>query len=255
MKYRHLTAVVLAALTFAAAGAFAMDLEELVAKAIDAQGGAAALKAVQSQKITGKVVSQGMEMPISIVTARPNLMRVEVSVMGMTIIQAYDGTTGWSINPMTGSQDPAPMGEFETKSTKLQADMDGPLQNWEAKGWTGEYVGQEDVEGTATHRLRIDTKQDVVIDMWLDAESYLPIKQSSKVKFEGQEIESQMYFSDYRSEGGLVVPFSMESRQGDQVMMNMVFEKVEFGVPVDPAAFAMPAKAAAPAAPADTSGK
>ncbi len=252
MKFRHLTAALLAALTLAAAGAQAMNIEELVGKAIDAQGGAAALKAVQSQKVTGKVVTQGMEMPISILTARPNLMRVEVSVMGMNIVQAFDGTTGWSINPMTGSQDPAPMGEFETKNTRLQADMDGLLQNWEARGWTGEYVGEEDVEGTATHRLRIDTKQDVVIDMWLDAESYLPIKQNSKVKFEGQEIETQMYFGDYRTQDGLVIPFSMESRQGDQVMMNMVFEKVEFGVPADPATFAMPAKATAPA---DTSGK
>lgn len=253
MKLRQLTAFVLAALTFAAAGAFAMDLEELVAKALDAQGGAAALKAVQSQKVTGKIVTQGMEMPITMLTARPNLMRVEVSVMGMSIVQAFDGTTGWSINPMTGSQDPQPMGEFETKNVRLQADMDGPLQNWEARGWVGEYVGQEDVEGTPAHRLRIDTKQDIVIDMWLDAETFLTLKQNAKIKFEQQEIESQMYFSDYRSQDGLVIPFALETRQGDVVMMNMSFDVIEFGVAVDPAVFAMPAKAPAPA-PADSTG-
>lgn len=251
MKFRRLSAVLLVALSCAATGAFAMDLEELVGKAIDAQGGAAAFKAVQSQKASGKVLTQGMEMPITMLTARPNLMRVEVSVMGMSIVQAFDGTTGWSINPMTGSQDPQPMGEFETKNARLQADMDGPLQNWEARGWVGEYVGQEDVEGTAAHRLRIDTKQDIVIEMWLDAESYLPLKQNSKVKFEQQEIESQMYFSDYRTVNGLVVPFALESRQGDQVMMNMVLDSIEFGVPAEPTLFAMPAKAAAPA---DTTG-
>jgi len=240
-------ATLFAALTLASAGAFAMDLEELVGKALDAQGGAAAFKAIQSQKASGKVLTQGMEMPITLLTARPNQMRVEVSVMGMSIVQAFDGTNGWSINPMTGSQDPQPMGEFETKNARLQADMDGPLQNWEARGWVGEYVGQEDVEGTPAHRLRIDTKQDIVIDLWLDAESYLPLKQNSKVKFEQQEIESQMYFSDYRTVGGLVVPFALETRQGDQVMMNMVFDSVEFGVAIDPAVFAMPAKAAAPA--------
>lgn len=251
MKFRHMFATLFAALTLASAGAFAMDLEELVGKALDAQGGAAAFKAIQSQKASGKVLTQGMEMPITLLTARPNQMRVEVSVMGMSIIQAFDGTTGWSINPMTGSQDPQPMGEFETKNARLQADMDGPLQNWEARGWVGEYVGQEDVEGTAAHRLRIDTKQDIVIEMWLDAESFLPLKQNSKVKFEQQEIESQMYFSDYRTVNGLVVPFALETRQGDQVMMNMVFDNVEFGVAIDPAVFAMPAKAAAPA---DTTG-
>lgn len=247
MKFRRLSAMLLVALSFAAAGAFAMDLEELVGKAVDAQGGAAAFKAVQSQKATGKILTQGMEMPITLLTARPNLMRVEVSVMGMSMVQGFDGTTGWSINPMTGSQDPQPMGEFETKNARLQADMDGPLQNWEARGWVGEYIGQEDIEGTAAHRLRIDTKQDLVIDLWLDAESYLPLKQNSKIKFEEQEIESQMYFSDYRAVNGLVVPFALETRQGDQVMMNMVLDSIEFGVPVEPTLFAMPAKAAAPA--------
>lgn len=254
MKCRQLTAIVLAALTFAAAGAFAMDLEELVAKAVDAQGGAAALKAVQSQKVVGKILTQGMEMPITMISARPNSMRVEVSVMGMSIVQAYDGTKGWSINPMTGSQDPQPMGELETRNVRLQADMDGPLQNWEARGWVGEYIGQEDMEGTPAHRLRIDTKQDIVMDIWLDAESFLPIKQSTKVKVDEQEVESQMYPGDYRSQDGLVIPFALETRQGDQVMMNMIFESVEFGVAVDPSMFAMPAAAAA-APPAEGAGK
>jgi len=169
--------------------------------------------------------------------------------VGMNIVQAFDGTTGWSINPMTGSQDAQLMGEQEVKAVRLQADMDGPLQNWEARGWVGEYMGQEDVEGTAAYRLRIDTKQDVVIDMWLDAESYLPIKQNTKMKVDQQEVESQMYPGDYRSLNGLTIPFALETRQGDQVMMNMVFETVEFGVAVDPSVFAMPAAAAAAPAP------
>jgi outer membrane lipoprotein-sorting protein len=253
VKFRQLTAIVLAATTLMlAAGAFAMDLEELVGKSIEAQGGAAALKAIQSQKVTGKILTQGMEMPITIVSARPNSMRVEVTVMGMSIVQAFDGTKGWSINPMTGSQDPQPMGEMETKSVRLQADMDGPLQNWEARGWVGTYIGQEDVEGTPTHRLSIDTKQDVVIDIWFDAESFLPIKQSTKMKVDQQDVETQAYPSDYRTQDGVTVAFALETRQGDQVMMNMVFDTVEFGVAVDPSVFAMPA--AAPAAPAAGSG-
>lgn len=253
MKFRHLSAILLAALTFTvAAGAFAMDLGELVSRSLDAQGGVEALKAIQSQKVTGKIITQGMEMPFTMLTARPNSMRVEVSVMGMNMVQAFDGTTGWSINPMTGSQDPQPMGEVETKSFRLQADMDGPLQNWEARGWVGEYIGQEDMEGTAAHRLRVDTKQDVVFDIWVDAESFLPIKQTTKMKVDQQEIETQMYPGDYRTQDGVVMPFALETRQGDQVMMNMVFDTIEFGVAVDPAVFAMPPKAAA--APADTTG-
>lgn len=253
MNHRQLTAVALFALALPGV-ALAMDVPELVGKALDAQGGAAALQAVKSQKAVGKVLTQGMEMPITMTSARPNRMRVDVSVMGMSIVQAFDGTNGWSINPMTGSQDPQPMSPDQTKGFRLQADMDGPLMHWEERGWTGEYVGQEDVEGTAAHRLRIDTKEDTVIDMWFDAESFLLLKQSTKMKVDQGEMETQVFPSDYRQVGDLVVPFAMETRQGGQVMMNMVFESLEFGVPVDEASFAIPAKAA-PAATGDPSGK
>lgn len=247
MNIRRLTAA--AALALALPGAaFAMDLAELVGKALDAQGGAAALQAVKSQKGTGKIVTQGMEMPFTMVSARPNRMRVDVSVMGMSIVQAFDGASGWSINPMTGSQDAQPMSDVETKGFKLQADMDGPLLNWEARGWTGEYIGQEDIEGTPAHRLRIDTKQDVVMDLWFDAESFLMLKQNTKMKVDQGEFETQMYPTDYRQVNGMTLPFALETRRGDVTMMNMVFDSLEFGVPVEDASFTMPAKAAPAAA-------
>jgi outer membrane lipoprotein-sorting protein len=126
--------------------------------------------------------------------------------------------------------------------------MDGPLMNWASKGYTAEYVGPEDVEGTATHRLRIDTKQDIVMDFWFDAESFLLLKQNTKMKIDQGEFETQNYPSDYRQQGGLTLPFSVETRQGDQVMTQITVETLEFDVPVDPAMFAMPAPAAAPAA-------
>lgn len=242
MNFRRLTAAALVALALPGS-AFAMDLAELVGKAIDAQGGAAAVQAVKSQKATGKIITQGMEMPFTMTSARPNRMRVDVSVMGMSIVQAFDGTNGWSINPMTGSQDAQPMSDVETKGFRLQADMDGPLMNWEARGWTGEYVGQEDIEGTPTHRLRIDTKQDVVMDLWLDAESFLLIKQNTKMKVDQGEFETQMYPTDYRQVNGMTLPFALETRRGDVSMMSMVFDAIEFGVPVDDASFTMPAKA------------
>lgn len=254
MKFRHLFAAVLVSLAVSgAASAFAMDAEELITKALDAQGGAAALQAVKSQKATGKFLTQGMEIPYTMQHLRPNLMRVDASVMGMSIVQAFDGTTGWSINPMMGSQDPQAMSDVEAKSFKVQADMDGPLLGWAARGWTAEYIGAEDVEGTATHHLRMDTKQDLVLDFWFDAESFLMIKQNSKLKIDQGEFETQMYPSDYRTQGGLTVPFSMETRRGDLVMMTIVIDTLEYGATIDPSIFPMPAKAAAAAA--DSTGK
>lgn len=250
MKIRFVRAMLLIVLTVVASAAAAMDAPELIAKATEAMGGAK-LKAISSQKATGKFVAQGMEIPFTMVTARPGRLRVDAAVMGMSIIQCFDRTTGWSINPMTGSQDPVPMGELEIKGMKLQSDMDGPFVDYAAKGFTVEYLGQEDVEGTSCFGLRLDTKQDIIMDFWFDAESFLVIKQNTKIKVDQAEMETQNYPSDYRQQDGVTVPFALQTRRGDQVLNQMVIETVEFGVAIDDAMFAMPAAAAK----ADSTGK
>ncbi len=252
MKIRLVRTMLLLVLAVTASVAAAMDAPELIAKATEASGGAA-MKAIQSQKATGKFATQGMEIPFTMLTARPGRLRVDASVMGMTITQCFDRTAGWSINPMSGSKDPVPMGDLEIKGMKLQADMDGPFVGWEAKGFTVEYLGQEDVEGTSCYGLRLDTKQDIVMDYWFDAESFLVIKQNTRIKVDQNEMETQNYPSDYRKQDGVTVPFALQTRRGDQVLNQMVIEKVEFGVPVDDAMFVMPAATAAAAT--DSTGK
>jgi hypothetical protein len=249
VKFPRISAAVFCSLALVAGSAtFAMDADELIAKALEAQGGVKALQAVQSQKATGKFVNQGMEIPFTMVQVRPNLLRIDATFMGMTIVQAFDGTNGWSINPMTGSQDAQPMSAVEAKGFRLQADMDGQLLNWAAKGYTVEYVGPEAVEGTAAHRLRVDTKLDIVMDFWFDAESFLMLKQNLKMKIDQGEFETQNYPSDYRQQGGLTFAHAIETRQGDQVMNQILIDTIELGVTVDPTLFPMPTPAAAPEA-------
>ncbi len=226
----------------------AMDADELIAKHLEAVGGVAKLKAVQSQQATGKFMTQGMEIPFTMVHKRPNQLRIEAQVMGMTIVQCYDGEKGWSVNPMTGSPDPQPMGEVEEKSFKLQADLDGQLLDWAAKGYTVEYLGTDEVEGTPVYKLRLDTGDGMVFDYLFDQEYFLVLQQNSKVTHEGNEFETQTYMSDYQEIDGFMVPFAIESRMGDQVLNQIMLETVANDVPVEASLFVMPEKAAAPAA-------
>ncbi len=249
MKPIRTIVLALTALSLLSTAAAALTLDEVIAKAVEAQGGQAALAAVNTQKATGKVMTQGLEIGLTMTYARPGRMRADASVMGMTIVQCFNGDGGWGINPMSGSQDPQPMSEVEAKLFKLQSDLEPPYVDYAKKGYTAEYIGQEDIEGTPTHRLRVDTKQNVVLDFWFDAESFLLLKQNSKVSIDQGEFETQSYPSDYRQQGGLTVPFAIESRRGDQVMSQIVINTIEINVPVDEAIFVMPPKAA-PAAPA-----
>ena len=227
----------------------AMDADELIAKNLEASGGLEKIQAVKSVKLTGKFLAQGMEFPFTMIQKRPNKMRIEADIMGATMVQCYSGEKGWAINPMTGSSDPQPMSGIEEKSFKLQADMDGPLVDYAKKGYTVEYIGEEDVEGTPTHQLRIDTKDGIVIDLFMDTEYFLIIKSSNKMTVDENEFETQTYMSDFQEVDGLVIPFAIETRSGDTVMNQIMMEKAEYDVEVEDSLFVMPEVAAPPAAP------
>ena len=220
----------------------AMDADELVAKAIEASGGEKAMKAVNSLKTTGKFMTSGMEFPFSTYHVRPSMMRIEAEVMGATMIQAYDGETGWSINPMTGTSEPQKMSPMEMKGFKLQADMDGVLIDWKKKGYTIKYIGTDDVEGTEAHQLKLDTNDGIVMDMYFDSEYFLLLKVHTKITEGENEHESDTYMSDYKEVGDLVSAHAIETRMGEQVVNQILLETVEMGVEVDTSIFAMPEK-------------
>ncbi len=227
----------------------AMDADELIAKSIEASGGLDKLQAVKSAKFTGKFLAQGMEFPFSMTQKRPGMMRIDADIMGSTMVQCFAGDKGWTINPMTGSTAAQPMSEMEEKSFRLQADMDGILVDHAKKGYTVEYIGEADVEGTPTYELKVDTNTGIVLNMFLDTEYFLNIKTSSKLTMDENEFETQTYMSDFQEVDGLTLPFAIETRSGDAVMNQIMMETVEYNVEIDDSLFEMPEAPSAPETP------
>ncbi len=141
MFRRFLAGLALAAL--AAAPASAQTVDEILAKNAAARGGLDKIKAVQTMRLTGTMtVGPGMEAPFVMEQKRPNLMRMEFTLQGMTGIQAFDGKVGWQLMPFSGRKDPEPMAEDALKQAQEQADFDGPLIDAKAKGNTVELVAR-----------------------------------------------------------------------------------------------------------------
>jgi len=64
---------------------------------------------------------------------RPNLIRQTFTLQGMNAVTAYDGTTGWQIQPFGGKKDPELMGEDDLRDLVLDADFDGPWSSTKKK--------------------------------------------------------------------------------------------------------------------------
>jgi outer membrane lipoprotein-sorting protein len=246
MQRKTFAWLLVAALTGAAAQAQSAD--EIIAKNLQARGGKDKIKAVQSARISGKMVlGQGMEAPFTLEMSRPNKMRMEFTLQGMTGVQAFDGTTGWSVMPFMGKKDPEAMSADESKQAAEQADMDGVLVDYKEKGSQVEYAGKVDVEGTPAHKLKVTKKNGDVVNVYIDAEHYMEIKDEGKAKVRGQEIEGETVFGDFKTVDGLIFPFSIEQRaKGAPGGMTMAVDKVEVNPTVDATRFNMPAAPAAP---------
>jgi outer membrane lipoprotein-sorting protein len=228
----------------------AQTADEIINKHLQARGGKDKIKAVQSERMTGKLVmGQGMEAPVVMELARPNKMRMEFTLQGMTGIQAYDGKGGWSVMPFMGKTEPEKMSDDEIKQAEDQADMDGMLVDYKEKGHQVEYVGKEDVEGTPAYKLKVTKKNGDLVNVYIDADSYMEIKQAGKVKVRGQEIEGQSTFGDFKTVDGLIFPFSIEQKaQGAPGGMTISISKIEVNPTLEASRFAMPAAKPAAAA-------
>lgn len=227
-------------------------LDEVVAKNIEARGGLAKLKSVQSMRMSGRItMGPGIEAPIVMEMKRPAGLRIEFTFQGNTGVQAFDGKDGWSINPFSGKREPEPMPAEALKDMQEQADMDGPLVDWKAKGHTVELLGKEKVEGSDAYKLKITLKNGDVRNVYLDADSNLEIRVESRRTVRGTEVEAETTIGDYKEVGGLMIPHSMQSgAKGRPEKQNIVVEKIDLNPALDDARFKMaPAPKAEPPKP------
>jgi hypothetical protein len=226
----------------------AQTAEEIIAKYVKTIGGAEKIEAVKTLRRTGKFTGGGgFEAVVIQENKRPQMARQEFSIQGMTGVTAYDGKTGWKIEPWGGKKDPEALGEEEMKGIQEDADFDGPLVNYQQKGNKVEFVGAEPVEGTDAFKLKVTLKNGDVRYYFLDTDYYVPIKIESKRMVRGAEREFETSLGDYKEVAGVYLPYSIESGlKGSPNKSQITFEKIEANVALDDSRFKQPTSPAKP---------
>jgi outer membrane lipoprotein-sorting protein len=221
----------------------AQTVDEIIAKHIAALGGMTKLKAVQSIRMTGNFERGGMQAGFTQVFKRPMKMRLDISVQGLTMTQAYDGEQGWQVVPFTGQKDPEPMTGDDLKNAQEQADLDGPLMDYKKKGNTVELIGKEKIAGKDSYHLKVTLKNGDARHLYLDAVTFLGQKTSTRTMVRGTEVEFESVLTDYKEVDGLKFPFAIEQHQvgGEGPGQKIIFKNIEVNVPVDDSIFKMPA--------------
>ena len=243
---RHAVAVLFAVCCFAgfsSSVSTAQTADELIAKNILARGGMEKMKAIKTIRMSGKfeggggfVASVGQE------NQRPNLLRETFSLQGMTVVQAYDGSAGWQIQPFGGKKDPELMGEDDLRELLLDADFDGPLVDYKEKGSTVEYMGHDVVDGDDALRLKITQKMatsSMTISIRILSSRFAG---RSSMFIRGSVKEKVIGLGSYKPVDGVMFPFSItQGTKNNPDDQTVTVRKLEVNVPIDPADFALPA--------------
>ena len=219
-------------------------LDDLVAKNIQARGGIAALHAMHSLTIRGKLLVNGGQLELGFVQTveRPSNIRVEASIQGLTQVQAFNGTVGWQIDPFQGRKDPERLSADDVKSlAETVADFDGSLVDWQKKGNKLEYLGTEDVDGTQAHKIKLTRQSGDTEYVYLDPDHYLEIRLLSQRTEHGVTIETVTDLGDYEKIQGVYVPFSVDfGRKGSTDRQKIIVNSAKINGRADDALFNLP---------------
>jgi outer membrane lipoprotein-sorting protein len=215
-------------------------VDAVVARNLQAKGGEAKLKAIQSMRMTGRVSIQGMELPMTITAKRPNLMRQEMQIQDKRIVTAFDGQKAWMINPMTGSESAVELTGSQADMAKDQADFDGALVDWKAKGHTIELVGTEEVGAVKAQKVKVTKKNGQVQYFFLSPDTGLEIKTTTEVLQGGTTMTIETELSDYRSIDGIMLPHALKTSINGTPTASIAVDKIELNAPLDETLFVLP---------------
>ncbi len=219
----------------------AQTVDEIVQKYAKAMGGADKIEAIKTLKLEGKFMRQGMEAPLTMWAKHPNMIKMEIDIGGQKMITAYDGKTGWMINPFSGSTEPSEMSKEQTENMSGSADMvNDPLVDYKKKGHKIELIGKEDMEGTEVFKLKLTKKNNKVSTLYLDTENCIILKTSETRKMAGQEIKNDVLFGDYKPVAGVMMPHSLETYANDQSIGALTIDSFEPNIKLEDDLFKMP---------------
>lgn len=217
-------------------------IKTLVARNIEARGGAEAWENVSSLRLSGQMdLGQEMVVPYVLEQKRPDKMCLEFVFDGETAVQCADGKTGWKLLPYLGRTAAESMTEAEYREAADSAEPYGLLYNYAARGSDVELVGQEQLDGRDVFKLKITLARGGVRWLTLDAETALEVKLETTRIVSGRERRVETILSGWREADGLLISRRQDTRtEGDTESHFLTVDSVSVNPPLDDARFVMP---------------
>ncbi|HEY7643277.1 MAG TPA: hypothetical protein VH814_26340 [Steroidobacteraceae bacterium] len=212
-----------------------LSADEIVARNVAASGGLDAWRGVRTLSWTGKMEAGGnnqralkipgaptppppkepqpqVQLPFVMEMMRSHKSRLEIDFAGQTAIQVYDGAQGWKVRPFLNRREIEAFTPAELDAAGSQADIDGALVDYAAKGTKIALEGSEPIESRDAYRLKLTLKNQHVVHVWIDSQSFLQVKvEGVPRRLDGKLHPVAIFLRDYRAVNGLQIPHVIET--------------------------------------------
>lgn len=211
---------------------------EILARYVQAIGGKAANEKIKTRTSKGTIELSPMNVKgtFESFAAAPNKSFVITSLAGIgEIIEGFDGTTAWSVNPLSGNRDKE--GE-ELSQAKISYNFYRDI-NLDKLYPKMELKGTEKVGGADAYVI-VGTSGDLPSEtFYFDTKSGLLVRQDSTVSTPEGKTSTKSYFEDYRDVDGVKLPFKTRSML-PQFEVITIFTEIKHNVVIEDAKFAKP---------------
>ncbi|HXH06920.1 MAG TPA: hypothetical protein VNI83_10055 [Vicinamibacterales bacterium] len=209
----------------------------IIDRYVEALGGRDLARKYRSRRATGRVTlaAQGLEGRVEILAARPDLLRIRLSIPGVGDLESgHDGRIGWISNPLTG---PMVIEGRALEQLRADADFDAALHE-PSRYKVLETLERTEFEGRPAYKLRaVRDNGDEDIEFF-DVDSGLLLGTTTTRETPMGAVTSVTVVGDYRRFGGLLLPTRVVQRAAGTEQV-ITIESVEFDV-VDPERFVPP---------------
>ena len=214
---------------------FAQTADDIINKHVNAIGGADNWRKINTIKMKASSDAGGFKIPITVTSVQNKAMRVEFEVQGMTGIQVVTDKDGWSLMPFMGQTKAEPTPEEQLKGSRSELDIQGDLIDYAKKGSEVEALGEEEIEGVEAYKVRVIDATKTETTYFFDKESYMILKSSTKATIQGQEVEQETVYGNYKKVGDITMPYTMTGPMGvmevTEILINPVIDATIFDMP------------------------
>ena len=238
VKIKNMKKILLGLLCLSFLSAQSQTAEEVISKYNESLGGLDAFNAVKSAKMTGIATIQGMDLPITIQMINGRAYRIDVEVMGQSVVNSYKDGKGWKINPFGGAETATDVDGAELAEFKNQSLLSNNLMDYKARGNKVELAGQEDADGKKAFKIILTNKDDgKTTTYFLNTADYSMIKSVSSREMQGQTVDVETYYADMKEFGGIKLPMTRTQKIQGQDFQTIALNNVELNVAIDEKVF------------------